>query len=542
MVHINIHTIFPRSVAFLFLGILPMLQPIVSAQDTCATVFKSGVPLSVAAPYGNPTDLGLYRRTTITSPIRLAIHIVQYADGTGGLSDPDLTEAVANLNDEFAQAEMQFFIYHTDIIQNDTYATLSGDEPDELRHINRVPYCINVYFVPQWSGFCGEGSPTAELYNGAQGIIIKNSCATGSTVPHEMGHYFNLFHTHESARYGKEHITRNENDQCYNADLAGDLLPDTPADPGLLAPDAEYNLEPNSCMFMNHIVKADGCGRIDYDPDTHNLMSYARHSCRTQFTQGQKDRMNYTLTTSRAYLLQDLVTLRNRVDEINAGGTLSIDGNTFDSGIRVPVVSNTSHTIGTNNQRFRDFQNTGVTYQHHDWNQDESDYKLSRIVLIEGNNTQNANFKQLQDITLEANYPNGIIKLQNPWLAQNTSDYTTIQNGTHPVFLNQNADFQPDIPIYRLRAPATTQADETDWYFQQWDGTDVTFQHPDRRTSSVVFRHADARAEAMYKGQFRSNTPLATAYSNGRKVMVRTHGSIHYSLNLRPLYLNTYFP
>ncbi len=65
-----------------------------------------------------------------------------------------------------------------------------------------------------------------------QGIIIRNNDAKTSTFSHEMGHYFDLLHTHETM-FGKEHITRDESSSCYNAETAGDKLSDTLADPCL---------------------------------------------------------------------------------------------------------------------------------------------------------------------------------------------------------------------------------------------------------------------------------------------------------------------
>ncbi len=51
----------------------------------------------------------------------------------------------------------------------------------------------------------------------------NSSAEDGATIAHEMGHYFGLLHTHETAN-GTELVNGT------NCGTAGDLLCDTPAD------------------------------------------------------------------------------------------------------------------------------------------------------------------------------------------------------------------------------------------------------------------------------------------------------------------------
>lgn len=60
----------------------------------------------------------------MTTPIRLAVHIVTYSNGSGGLNLETLNLAMENLNNAFKIANMQFYIYKIDNIMSDTYATL----------------------------------------------------------------------------------------------------------------------------------------------------------------------------------------------------------------------------------------------------------------------------------------------------------------------------------------------------------------------------------------------------------------------------------
>jgi hypothetical protein len=189
-------------------------------------------------------------------PIRVAVHIVRYSNGRGGISDGQIESALNTLNAAFDPTLMLFNEFSRDYIDDDRYATIDQPgEEDVLREINVVGSSVNLYFVPEcsfgWSGISSfTGSPV-------QGIVIVNSAAASSTTPHEFGHYFNLLHTHENY-YGREHIARLGS--CSNCSTAGDMLCDTPADYGLLDPELGYNVDPQ-CRFAPIKPRPDdGCG------------------------------------------------------------------------------------------------------------------------------------------------------------------------------------------------------------------------------------------------------------------------------------------
>ena len=60
--------------------------------------------------------------------------------------------------------------------------------------------------------------------------MIKNDCTAAggndTTLSHELGHYFDLYHTHETS-FGTECPSGS------NCQSAGDMVCDTPADPNL---------------------------------------------------------------------------------------------------------------------------------------------------------------------------------------------------------------------------------------------------------------------------------------------------------------------
>ena len=123
-----------------------------------------------------------------------------------------------------------------------------------------------------------------------------------STLSHEVGHYFNLLHTHTGSSDQDENgIIDGVNAEYVDGtecDSRGDNLCDTPADPDL------GDLVNSQCEYTGDFI--DGHGNT-YSPDTSNLMSYSDKICRNTFSDEQKNIVIYTLQESRPELnVQDV--------------------------------------------------------------------------------------------------------------------------------------------------------------------------------------------------------------------------------------------
>lgn len=240
--------------------------------------------------------------------VPVTVHVVRNTNGSGGLSGTDLNTTLADAFAHWTESGIQFFqagatrfIDNSDFLLNiNTLAEL-----DSLRQTDVVAGTINIYFTDhveiEEGTACGISSFT---FNSVQGIVIDNDCTAQamtdntSTLAHEIGHYFDLFHTHESCVVlGVP--TCEECPDGSNCATAGDQLCDTPADPNL------FNNVDINCDYSGSGTR---CGDA-FIPHTDNLMSYARHTCRTTFTQGQLERALATLTGSRASLTGDLSTV-----------------------------------------------------------------------------------------------------------------------------------------------------------------------------------------------------------------------------------------
>jgi len=165
------------------------------------------------------------------TPIRTDIHIIRNSDGSG-MTEQTARDAIDTLNNFYSGTNM-IFIIDTIITVNTSNTTLSFDYINPaLVSINnlqdpKIPNALNIYFFPNLNG-------------GAKGVAFNvpgNACAVSydfalsSTIAHEVGHCFGLFHTDE-AYYGLENVVRTYDPatNCYpNWDVAGDKIGDTPA-------------------------------------------------------------------------------------------------------------------------------------------------------------------------------------------------------------------------------------------------------------------------------------------------------------------------
>ncbi len=229
--------------------------------------------------------------------IPVYFHIIRQSDGAGGI-DPGMIDAALDAmnQQEYDTIDFHFFrCAEPNFIDDDSYfdqvAQGSSQETDLVNGFAR-PSLINIYFAPVLiddngtDTICGFSRLP---WQGGNYLFMQNNCvADGSSLSHQLGHYFGLSHTHHSsATIAREHVTRVETDSCFNCETAGDLLCDTPADPGL-----SLSTVDGSCNY-NGAVK-DTCSLSvisDYAPDVANLMSFSRKDCRNIFSEGQLERM-----------------------------------------------------------------------------------------------------------------------------------------------------------------------------------------------------------------------------------------------------------
>jgi len=260
----------------------------VSSPEPCGTVLTPEEAKEMLRKLeSRPTEL---RGPAPPYFIPIAPHIVRRSDGTGGLPESRYQQAMADANVHFANTGMFFYTGTTiDYIDSDFYyfEVDTNSEINDLRTQNLVPGMINIYFTENMP-YCGI---SAFSTSSVQSILMLNACTandTGlgnhSTYSHEIGHFFDLYHTHETF-FGDELVDGS------NCDVAGDLVCDTPADP--LLDTSNVTVE---CVYVGSETDSNG---DRYEPDASQLMSYSRKHCRDNFSPESELRAVATLLAER---------------------------------------------------------------------------------------------------------------------------------------------------------------------------------------------------------------------------------------------------
>ena len=129
--------------------------------------------------------------------IRVQFHIVRPDNGIGGLDEEALWPVLAQINEDYHPAELQF--YHPDVVHeifDSEYFICDNDsELNTLRNLYDTPNVLDIFIVNSATSgetaLCGISTFT---WFSVQGIVITQSCWNNETGSHEVGHYFDLFH------------------------------------------------------------------------------------------------------------------------------------------------------------------------------------------------------------------------------------------------------------------------------------------------------------------------------------------------------------
>jgi len=208
---------------------------------------------SIGYPSPNSRIIGT-DRVRYRVPIKFWVY--RRSDGTGGPNMQQLQNYIDNLNRVFNVDNNTLIGFYmkceVGTMNSDTWFELGGDtEAWNLLQNQKEKGCINIHIVGDYERTAGIH--IRARFFGRDGIILNFGAtggATNVTIAHEVGHYFELYHTHENSDKGscrKEAIDRNRTwpwtTFCpFNSNVrvgqricesTGDLLSDTPADPDL---------------------------------------------------------------------------------------------------------------------------------------------------------------------------------------------------------------------------------------------------------------------------------------------------------------------
>lgn len=308
--------------------------PVILNHNTPVECGTPTPPLKVLQQHEKLMQQFIQRGANLASPVVIPIkaHIVRKSDGTGGLTVDSLNSAIAVMNIKYTSVKMSFSLCSSiHYIDSDELYYLDVDAEDSKLVLNNVNDAINVYFVGSLVSGSSvlNGISAFPSANPAENRIIMWNSATNNriTLPHEMGHYWNVFHTHEEF-LGKELVNGS------NCSTAGDLVCDTPADPCC------YFYDANTCTYNGTITDSN---EQSYTPMVNNLMSYYG-LCRDIFTAGQYARIDAGYALRTGYMGSNTYTMT--CNQTIAAAPTNINVTQVNCGLNITWTDNANNEMG----------------------------------------------------------------------------------------------------------------------------------------------------------------------------------------------------
>lgn len=221
---------------------------------------------------------------------------------------------IAIANQAFVQAGIRFLLLDKiDTITSDAFYDFEITSDGSMFNLESET-SINIFLVhqvfdsngsyggyssmPYYANTIGENLGNGYIGNSILISHNKFNSDGNTTLSHELGHFFGLLHTFESA-IGLE--LQNGS----NSNRSGDLIEDTKANrasatSNYLGVDFGFNV---GCPVFDAGVD---CNNENITPDRNNFMSYFSNNCRTRFTQKQLDVIRAVAEGWRGYLYKEL--------------------------------------------------------------------------------------------------------------------------------------------------------------------------------------------------------------------------------------------
>lgn len=244
-----------------------------------------------------PGYFGCEQVNRVDRKFSVLFQIFRDSSGAVGVSDLQLSEAIDNLNEEFEPIGFTFEFCEKRILDNHQFNHfVFEDHSDDMLAMYYEPNIINMFVSSsiekqenQLGGYAYfPGSIIIDVIHLSKNVFVPLPGGSPSTIIHEMGHFFGLFHTFETD-FGEELVDGS------NCATAGDKVCDTEANPSVSG--AGFN---DNCDYVGQ-PETDSMGNY-FVPPVQNYMSYVPGKCRCDFTKQQYNRMVEQYWQYRTYL------------------------------------------------------------------------------------------------------------------------------------------------------------------------------------------------------------------------------------------------
>jgi hypothetical protein len=245
----------------------------------------------------------------------MTVHLVGNDNGTGYYKFEQALRAVCEMNEQFAEARIRFYLVPEDGVRYHNNSGWNAHQfypgGDEMINENRLPNRLNAFVVADPAGNCG--------YSWQDAIVLGTGCSGpgNSTWAHEAGHHLSLphpflgwedfswnFNNPAPTEINGHYVEKTDTSNCY---WAGDGFCDTR--PDYLS--YRWNCDENK-QSITPQKDPDG---VQFRSDATLIMGYALDECASRFSPEQIEAMRENLYTEHSDYLQITTPLAEIADD-----------------------------------------------------------------------------------------------------------------------------------------------------------------------------------------------------------------------------------
>jgi hypothetical protein len=435
------------------------------------------------------------------------------------ISQDDWENSMNALNNAYAPMAIEFVIVNTDTISYRPFAEFAN-----IRFEYFITNAINIYIfdeMPQ-RGEATYSPDVVEWFNqfmvedcqiSGQYIAIKGENPLYTTLPHEMGHYFDLFHPWEPMLGEPANLT--PDDVLYDNPYTWlDQDPTTPEAKSIVTYECDSDIEDHAKLARNYMSAASS-----------NLNA---EDCRGEFTSVQQKRIRYSLINRRPDLIKKWLEVNNLYNEENVGGRINLSqSNHSYTATSGNMVVFTPASEGTFTElTLKRSGPMGLSLRHHNWFEQRTVYSFGySLFLNESPDDIEAHFLPLDEVSIELSHPDAPEPLlHDPWYITNQDEnFTQWQQpddflplseqlnteGKLDVFLNQGYSLNRwEPPYYSLKTQekyvGTIDEDQYAFSFSHWSEAEgqfvkVYFESEYETQTEVLFIQNNAQINVNYE-------------------------------------------